>query len=366
MTRRVDIAVVGAGQAGLSSGYFLQRAGLRPDDEFVVFDADDGPGGAWRHRWPTLTFSTVHGIHQLPGMKVPVQPDPDAPVAPNIARYFADYEDTFDLRVRRPVTVISVTEDEAARLRVTTDGAGDVITRGLINATGTWRSPFWPHYPGRADFRGRQVHTADYPGPAPFANRRVIVVGGGTSAIQHLMEIAGVAEHTTWVTRRPVEFTDRPFDAQRGREVEARVARRVAQGYPPESIIASTGHQLTPQVRRAMEAGVLKRWPMFSRLTENGAQWADGTFLEADTIVWATGFRSVLDHLRPLRLRHRNGGIAMDDTQVAADPRIHLVGYGPSASTIGANRAARRAVRRLRAHLGIEKRAPHAGIGVRG
>ncbi len=61
-------------------------------------------------------------------------------------------------------------------------------------------------------------------------------------------------------------------------------------------------------------------------------------------ILWATGFRAELEHLAPLHLRGPGGGIAMDGTQVAAEPRVHLVGYGPSSSTIGANRAGRAAV----------------------
>jgi pyruvate/2-oxoglutarate dehydrogenase complex dihydrolipoamide dehydrogenase (E3) component len=65
----------------------------------------------------------------------------------------------------------------------------------------------------------------------------------------------------------------------------------------------------------------------------------------ADVILWATGFRPAVDHLAPLRLREPGGGIRVEGTRAVADPRVHLVGYGPSASTIGANRAGRAAVR---------------------
>src|SRR5690606_287353 len=75
----VEVAVIGAGQAGLSSAYFLRRSGLEPATDFVVLDRNRGPGGAWQHRWPTLTFATVHGIYQLPGMALP-EPDPQTPV----------------------------------------------------------------------------------------------------------------------------------------------------------------------------------------------------------------------------------------------------------------------------------------------
>ena len=86
---------------------------------------------------------------------------------------------------------------------------------------------------------------------------------------------------------------------------------------------------------------------MFTAIEPDGVRRADGTVVRADVILWATGFRAALDHLAPLHLRTAGGGIVMDGTQVAAEPRVHLVGYGPSSSTIGANRAGRAAVASL-------------------
>ena len=129
------------------------------------------------------------------------------------------------------------------------------------------------------------------------------------------------------------------------------VEDRVAAGLPPRSVVSVTGLPLTSAIRRAQAAGFLDRRPMFDRLTATGAAWADGATLDADTVLWATGFRAALDHLRPLHLRGPGGGIVMNGTSVAADRRIHLVGYGPSASTVGANRAGRAAVAALRRYL---------------
>lgn len=64
----VDVVVIGAGQAGVSAACFLAHRGFMPHDDFVVLDANAGPGGAWRHRWPSLRLGGVHGIHPLPGM----------------------------------------------------------------------------------------------------------------------------------------------------------------------------------------------------------------------------------------------------------------------------------------------------------
>ncbi len=175
----------------------------------------------------------------------------------------------------------------------------------------------------------------------------MVVVGGGTSAVQLLMEIAAVAASTTWVTRRPPVFHDGPFDAEAGRAAVARVDERVRAGLPPQSVVGVTGLALTPAVRAAQEAGVLERRPMFDHLTAHRVVWADGTSEPADAILWATGWRAALAHLAPLGLRGPGGGIVMDGTRVVADPRIHLVGYGPSASTTGANRAGRAAAREV-------------------
>ncbi|MGW2233984.1 NAD(P)-binding domain-containing protein [Streptomyces sp. NPDC001759] len=351
-TREVEVVVTGAGQAGLSSAYHLRRTGFEPERDFVVLDHSPGPGGAWQFRWPSLTYGKVHGMHSLPGMEL-TDADPARPSAEVITEYFAAYERRFDLRVHRPVDVRAVREGDAGRLLVETSD-GNWSTRALINATGTWDRPFWPRYPGQESFLGRQLHTAQYPGPEWFAGRRVVVVGGGASGTQHLLEIAGHAAATTWVTRRPPVFREGPFTEEVGRAAVALVEERVRQGLPPRSVVSVTGLPLNDAIRQGIAEGILERRPMFDRITPDGVAWADGRHVEADVILWATGFRAAIDHLAPLRLREPGGGIRVDGTRAVADPRVHLVGYGPSASTIGANRAGRAAVRDIRRLLANE------------
>ncbi|WP_369166128.1 NAD(P)-binding domain-containing protein [Streptomyces sp. AFD10] len=341
--RELDVVVIGAGQAGLSAAHHLRRAGLEPDRDFVVLDHAPRPGGAWQFRWPSLTYGKVHGMHALPGMEL-TGADPDRPSSEVIGAYFAAYEDRFGLRVHRPVEVSAVREGSGGRLRVETS-EGVYAPRALINATGTWDRPFWPRYPGQETFRGRQLHTADYPGPEEFAGQRVVVVGGGASGTQHLMEIAEFAADTFWVTRGEPVFREGPFTEEWGRAAVAMVEERVRNGLPPKSVVSVTGLPMTDAVRRAREQGVLDRLPMFDRITPTGVVWDDGRAVEADAILWATGFRPAVDHLAPLRLREAGGGIRAEDTRAVRDGRVHLVGYGPSASTIGANRAGRTAVR---------------------
>ncbi len=353
---KTDIVVIGAGQAGLSSAYHLKRLGVAPGRGFVVLDQNPIPGGAWQHRWPSLTLSTVNRIHDLPGLSfsdaVPAAGDAvEAAIA--VPQYFAVYERAFELPIYRPVEVGVVCE-RAGRLRIETDR--EVFSaRGLINATGTWESPYIPDYPGRELFAGRQLHTHDYKSAAEFAGRHVLIVGGGISAIQLLNEISFVTR-TTWVTRRPPEFREGPFDQDAGRAAVALVEARVREGLPPNSVVSVTGLPMTPMIAAMKARGVLERQPMFSEITPSGVRWPDGRTLDVDVILWCTGFRSSLDHLAPLMLREPSGGVRMTGrlaTQVARDPRIHLVGYGPSASTVGANRAGSAAASELMQFLGL-------------
>jgi hypothetical protein len=404
----VDVVVVGAGQAGLSAAHHLRRAGLVAVGEngwetapatFVVLDDAPAPGGAWQHRPPGMRVLDAHGVHDLPGMPLLV-PDPTESASRAVPYYYAQYEEAFGLHVQRPVRVLRV-EHAGERLAVVSAlvAGADAqeeervtwLARGLVNATGTWRKPFWPAYPGRGAFRGRQLHTRDVRDPAELADGHVVVVGGGTSAVQLILELAPVTS-TTWVTRRPPLWREGEFTPEVGRAAVALVDERTRAGLPPGSIVSVTGLPLTDQYRAGIASGVLRSRPVFSRLVADGVVWdddvpppvpatpadrtadgtADGTaggaatlgawvdgpaHVAARTVVWATGYRPALDHLAPLHLRAPGGGVVMDGTRVVAEPRVHLVGYGPSASTIGANRAGRDAVRSLLAHLGLPDQA---------
>ncbi len=335
------MVVVGAGQAGLSASYHL----LRKDVDFVVLDANAGPGGAWRHRWESLRLGDAHRVHDLPGLPLG-DADPDLPASQVVADYYGRFEREYDVPVERPVKVDRVTSVTSGvtsheLLHVETD-RGTWRAPVLLNATGTWDKPHWPYYPGRERFRGRQLHTHDFVSAEELAGKHVVVVGGGTSAVQFLLQLAPLST-TTWVTRRPVELTRREFSSEWGREVERRVTERVRQGLPGGSVVSNTGLPWTPAYQRGIDAGILVARPMFTSIEEDGVRFADGSFVRADVILWATGFRAALDHLAPLHLREPGGGIRMDGTTVVRDPRVQLVGYGPSASTLGATRAGRQA-----------------------
>jgi cation diffusion facilitator CzcD-associated flavoprotein CzcO len=362
--RLATVVVIGGGQAGLSAAYHLKKRGFSGalDDptaarSFVVLDAEDAPGGAWQHRWESLRMATVNGIFDLPRFPKP-EIDPDAPSRTAVPAYFAAFEDHVGLPILRPVAVTAVRRaderPDGDLLVETADGTWR--TRAIINATGTWNNPVRPHYPGQERFRGRQLHTRDYVGADEFAGRRVAVVGGGISALQQLEEISRVGT-VRWYTRREPVFRDGAFRPEiEGREVIAKVTADVEAGNPTGSVVSYTSLLWTPYAVAARERGALDRRPMFTAIEPDGVREADGGFTPVDAILWATGFKADLAHLDPLRLRNERGGIAVDGTAVVGEPRVHLIGFGPSQSTVGANRAGREAAWALVKRLDAEER----------
>jgi cation diffusion facilitator CzcD-associated flavoprotein CzcO len=357
-----SVVVVGAGQAGLSVSYYLARLGLDPGVDFVVFDRGPGTGGAWQLRWEALRIGSAHRINDLPGMDELGLSFENAgralPAKEVVADYYRQYEEHFGLRVHRPTTVRSVF-NRGSELVVGYDSRqpsgptrGELSADVVVNATGTWGSPFVPWYPGRDSFAGRQLHTTDYTDAAEFAGQSVVVVGGGTSAIGFLMELENVATDLLWVTRSPTEFRD-----EGELNLEARVkavalqdeAARAGRALP--SIVSGTGVPVTRRIHAAMERGLLVPRPMFTAIEPLGVRFADGSFHAADAILWSTGFRPELRHLAPLKLREKAGGVTVGSGASWKDPRIFFAGYGPQASTIGANRAGRQIARQVVAQL---------------
>lgn len=404
--------IIGAGQAGLATAHQLTSRGLIPAQDFLLIDANPAPGGAWRHRWDSLTLGKAHNIASLPGMPAPLA-DASSPASHVVAAYYGAYEDKFQLRPYRPARVRSVRalpgEPGASGARnprgargaflVTLESGEQFSADTIVNATGTWDRPYIPYIPGIGSFGGRQLHTKDYSAAEDFAGQHVLVVGGGLSAVQFLLELEGLAQ-TTWATRRAPDFTNTEFDKQWGLDVEKKVRERVFRGNPPASVVSTTGIPPWQEYLDAVERGVLVSRGMFDAIDATGVRFGEsatssrtaasddsaahretvadgdtavsggvvgasesraawrpypaGTHVAVDVIFWNTGFRPVLDHLAPLRLRSRKGGIVMrNEVLPVANPRVFLAGYGSTASTVGATRAGRLAARGVIKVLGL-------------
>ncbi|PPF10327.1 pyridine nucleotide-disulfide oxidoreductase [Rathayibacter sp. AY1C2] len=353
------VVVIGAGQAGLSVAYYLRRLGLVPGRDLIVLDRGPEPGGAWQFRWEALRLGSAHRVHDLPGMERMGfsfrTADHRRPARDVVREYYGRYEEELGLEIRRPESVRRVTSatphDTGSPLVVESDRAVERASL-LVNATGTWGSPFVPHYPGRDRFRGVQIDPTEYVRAEDFAGKQVLVVGGGTSAIGFLLELERVARSLTWATRRPVVYHDgEQLAMESAVEAVAEQDRAARAGLPLPSIVGGTGVQRTRRVVAGIERGLLHERGMFSSIEEEGVRWPDGSFTRADAIIWATGFRPELRHLAPLGLREREGGIAVADGASLTDPRVFFAGYGPTASTIGANRSGRRIARAVVARL---------------
>lgn len=386
---RVKVVVIGAGQAGLSVAFYLRRFELVADEDFVMLDRAPGPGGAWQHRWSSLRLGTAHRVNDLPGMSELGlsfdTADRNLPAKDVVADYYDRFEQHFDLRVRRPMNVRQVVNDgvdllvryedlapqpleeaKAARglfgrRRKTfeepaepTAPQHEISTQFLVNATGTWGSPFVPYYPGMTEFAGRHVHTSDFTAAEDFRDKHVVVVGGGTSAIGFMLELEEVAAGLTWVSRRPIDWLDRQeLDLEGASAAVAMQDEAARSGRALPSIVSGTGVPKSRRIAAGIERGLLVARPMFDRIEADRVVWEgdDSGMARADVIIWATGFRPDLRHLSPLKLREKAGGITVGQGAAWSDPRIFLAGYGPQASTIGASRAGRMIARQIMAML---------------
>jgi cation diffusion facilitator CzcD-associated flavoprotein CzcO len=353
-----SVVVVGAGQAGLSVGFYLRRLGLEPGNDVVLLDRGPGTGGAWQHRWEALRLGYAHRVNDLPGMdELGVSfdtADRALPAKDVVADFYARYEEHFGLKVVRPANVTRV-EQTLESFIVSFEGEfgpRQVSTEILVNATGTWGSPFIPWYPGLNDFAGTHLHTVDYDDAEQFRDKDVVVVGGGTSAIGFLMELENVAATITWVARRPIEFLqEQELNIESGVSAVALQDEAAREGRALPSIVSTTGVPRTRRIQAAIDRGLLSVTTMFSSIEPDGVRWSNGAFQHADAIIWATGFRPELRHLAPLKLREKAGGITVGQGAAWRNQRVFFAGYGPTASTIGANRAGRTIARQVIATL---------------
>lgn len=351
----LDVVVIGGGQAGLAAGYFLRRAGL----DFAVLDAEREPGGSWQWMWPSLHLFSPAEHSPLPGWPMPRRSGAEFPPAGHVVDYLARYEQRYDLPVHRPVRVDGVHVDsrygEGDAFTVRTD-RGTWRCRAVISATGTWTTPYLPTYPGQSTFAGRQLHTASYRGPEEFAGQRVVVVGGGNSAAQILADVSRVAD-TTWVARREPRLMPDDVDGRVLFDVATRRDLALRHGLADTGGVAELGDiVMVPSVRQARERGVLHAEPMFTQLTRSGVVLGDGRHRECDAVIWCTGFRPALRHLRPLALRREDGVVPTVGTRSVQHPLLHLLGYGDwtgaaSATLIGAGRTAKPAVSEIAERL---------------
>jgi putative flavoprotein involved in K+ transport len=338
-----DVLVIGGGQSGLAVGYYLRRTGL----SWTIVDAQPAPGGAWQHGWDTLRLFSPARFSSLPGRLMEGGPD-TYPSRDDALAYLRDYEARLGLGVERPLRVEGVRKDAASGDFLVKTDRGMRRARAVVSATGTWETPVVPDVPGHRAFGGVQLHSASYRGPDPFRRQRVLVVGGGNSGAQILAELAPVAQ-TTWVTLEPPVFLPDHVDGRYLFDQATERYRAKEEGRPPPPPASLGDVVMVPGVKAARARGDLTAVRPFVRFTPAGVVWPGGREEAVDAVIWCTGFRPALDHLRPLGVVESDGRVRTEGTRSILEPRLWLVGYGnwtgfASATLIGVGRSARATV----------------------
>lgn len=342
MTTPCDIIIIGGGQMALALGYYLRRAKA----DFLILDAEDGPGGAWRHGWDSLRLFSPAGYSSLPGWLMPPTVHKGYPTRDDVLDYLTRFETRYQLPIRRPVQVLDV-RPAGEHLALQTD-TSTFSARRVVSATGTWSKPYIPDIPGRNTFEGTQVHSAHYVTPDVFAGLSVLVVGGGNSGAQIMAEVAPVAR-ALWVTMQDPLFLPDDVD---GRVLFERAVARMKAG-PGDTPVGGIGDiVMVPPVKAARDRGDLTSVRPVEAMTKTGVVWPDGSEMAVDAIIWCTGFRPALDHLKSLGVVEEDGRVRVNDQQSVIEPRLWLAGYGDwtgagSATLMGAARTARDLTSRL-------------------
>jgi putative flavoprotein involved in K+ transport len=281
----LDVVVVGGGQAGLAIGYHLARRGLR----FVILEAGPGVGAAWRGRWDSLLLFTPRRYDSLPGLPFPGDPD-GYPGRDEVVDYLEAYVEAFDLPVRLNSRVDSVASPNGGfQLRL---DAGDVVTADqVVVTTGPFTTPFVPAFADGLSGSVVQMHSTGYRNPKVVPAGTVLVVGGGNTGYQIAGELArqGRDVHLS-IGSRQTPLPQRVLGRDLfwwltklgvfGKTVETRLGRRLRERLP----------LIGESPRKAQRAGVTLR----ARATAaegRTVRFADGTELDVDAVIWATGYR---------------------------------------------------------------------------
>jgi putative flavoprotein involved in K+ transport len=179
----LDVAVVGAGQAGLAIGYHLTRQGRH----FVILDRADSVGAAWRNRWDSLVLFTPRRYDSLPGLPFPGDPE-GYPTRDEVVAYLEHYTETFALPIQLDSTVKSLAE-EGNRFVLGLDDK-TIEADQVVVATGPFQTPRLPDLARDLAPDVFQIHSAEYRVPSDIPKGTVVVVGGGNTGYQIASELS--------------------------------------------------------------------------------------------------------------------------------------------------------------------------------
>lgn len=348
MQQHYDVIIIGGGQSGLATAYYLRRNKL----SYLILDEQATSGGAWLHAWESLHLFSPAEQSSLPGWMMP-KGENEYPNRQEVIEYLKQYEARYKFPIQRDTTVQKVTKK--GNIFEITSAKGTITCTALVSATGTWSKPFIPEYPNQEHFRGQQLHSAFYQYPEAFEGQDVLIVGGGNSAAQILAELSKTSK-TTWVTLTPPKFLADDIDGRYLFNYATKLYQAKKAGLPPPPKANLGDIVMVESVKEARTRKVLHSKVPFEGFTETGVVWEDGTSLAIDTVIWCTGFHSALDHLTSLQITNSQGRIATDGTRATELAGLWLVGYGSwtgfaSATLIGVGRSARQTAKEISDYL---------------
>jgi putative flavoprotein involved in K+ transport len=289
----VENVVIGAGQAGLATGYHLARRGR----EFVILDACERVGDNWRCHWDSLRLYSPARAAALPGMRFPARPT-SFPTRDEMAGFLETYASTFKLPVRTGLRVSRLSHQDGHYL-VTTDGTSFMCDNVVVASGPFGRTPCVPDFAGELDQGILQMHSSAYKNPAHLQPGRVLVVGASHSGGDIAFE-TGMAGHPTVLSGRI--RGEVPFDIE-GRPAQAIFPVLFFLAKHLLTIRTPLGRKIRPEVRAhsgpliRVKRGDLARAgvemvPERTVGVRDGLPLLDGgRVLDVANVVWCTGFR---------------------------------------------------------------------------
>jgi putative flavoprotein involved in K+ transport len=306
VSRRFDVVVVGAGQAGLAMGYFLARQGRR----FLIVDGANSIGAPWRDRWDSLTLFTPRRYDSLPGLEFPGDPE-GYPGRDEVIDYLERYAETFDLPIATDSAVRTLSRRDG-HFVLELKSASTVEAEQVVIATGPFQVPRIPRFASTLAPEVFQAHSTGYRKPADLPKGTVLVVGGGNTGFQIAQELAATHQvHLAVGTRQtplPQRFLGRDLFSwlERLGLLQRTVDSRLGQRMSKRDFLIGSSPRGVKRHRVHMR-------PRAVEVSGRTVTFADGSSLDVDAVIWATGYR--LDHSwidLPINdetgaLRHRRG-----------------------------------------------------------
>jgi putative flavoprotein involved in K+ transport len=324
---QVPIVVIGAGQSGLSVGYFLAKHGIR----FVILNADARVGDVWRRRWDSLRLFTSAKFDGLAGMRFP-GPANDFPTKDEMADYLEAYAQRFSLPIRNGVRVDGLTR-EGDRYLVSAGGRCFVADHVVV-AMATYQRPKVPAFARELDRGIVQLHSSEYRNPSQLQDGPVLVVGAGNSGAEIALDVARAGHRVSMAGRDVGEV---PFDirglASRlflGWFVLRVLFHRVLTldtpfGRKARPIIISKGGPLIRQKRRHLAAAGVELVPRVAGARDGRPVLEGGRVVEAANVVWTTGFHPGFDWIR-LPVFDEHGEVRQTRGVAEGEPGLYFVG----------------------------------------